>query len=95
MRYYFDQSDQSDSVFLPQCSIFEDDESRFAYSQSHKIKVTIDWTILLAQNTISNGELSDPLCDSVNRFLGKDLSFFHHDSYLFILYIIIFKMNFP
>ena len=71
MPYDFDQSDQSDSVFLPQCSIFEDDESRFAYSQSHKIKVTIDWTILLAQNTISNGELSDPLCDSINICLSS------------------------
>ena len=34
-----------------------------------QIKVTIDWSILLALNTISNGELSDPLCDSINRGL--------------------------
>ena len=29
----------------------------------------IHWSILLALNTITNGELSDPLCDSVNRGL--------------------------
>ena len=32
-------------------------------------KLPIDWSILLALNTISNRELSDPLCDSVNRGL--------------------------
>ena len=34
-----------------------------------RIKVTIDWSMKLALNTISNGELSNPLCDSVNRGL--------------------------
>ena len=29
----------------------------------------IHWSILLALNTITKGELSDPLCDSVNRGL--------------------------
>ena len=31
------------------------------------MKFWFDWSIKLALNTISNGELSDPLCDSVIR----------------------------
>ena len=30
-------------------------------------KSRFDWLILLALKTISNGELSDPLCESVNN----------------------------
>ena len=33
------------------------------------MKITFDWSIYLALNTNSNGELSDPLSDSVNRGL--------------------------
>ena len=48
-----------------------------------RIKVTIDWTILLAQNTISNGELSDSLCDSVNR----DLTLFRLHSWVKVIQV--------
>ena len=37
----------------------------FAYFQSHKSNAGLD-TIIGIEH-ISNGELSDPLCDSVNR----------------------------
>ena len=53
---------QSDSVHLTQCIIFEDDE--IVQPTFSRLKVTIDWSI----NIISTiHELSDPSWDSVNR----------------------------
>ena len=37
------------------------------YFQAHVF--WFDWSIKLALNTIGNGELSDPLCDRINRGL--------------------------
>ena len=55
-------------VYFKHSAVFLKMTKVISTTLSH-IKVTIDWSILLALNTISNGELSDPLCDRKNRGL--------------------------
>ena len=70
----------SNHYFLKQCSIFKDDESRFVFMFScnlghvtiysdQKVKTSEIPSIMILLVNMSNGELSDPLCDNIDRGL--------------------------